>query len=116
MSIQAITRNGVFPNMVGREEMANNRTQSSIDTVDTVSGASDVKPLSYLVDLLSESNHQPIPPNIKAEFAPDEPSHQIWINILNSDTGQILYKFPPETIRLLVQHKHASSLVMDVRS
>lgn len=54
-------------------------------------------------------------PNIKVEFASNEPMNRVWINIIDNNTGQVVYKFPPEVIRILSSHAQTNGLVTDTR-
>ncbi|EPZ43361.1 flagellar protein FlaG [Alicyclobacillus acidoterrestris] len=66
--------------------------------------------------LLDDWKQHAIQPNLSVQFARDAPTNEIWMNLVDNSTGQVVYKFPPEAMRMLKEHKQANGLVTDVRT
>jgi uncharacterized FlaG/YvyC family protein len=51
----------------------------------------------------------------KVEMAQDTPPNQIWLNVVDSTTGQVIEKLPPEGLRQFMETHNAKGLAMDMR-
>jgi uncharacterized FlaG/YvyC family protein len=51
----------------------------------------------------------------KVEMAQDTPPNQIWLNVVDSTTGQVIERLPPEGLRQFMETHNAKGLAMDMR-
>lgn len=98
-------------------------TSSSQDASTTTSGnsaaaqqnASD-SPSSKLQKMMDTWKAQSVQPNLSVQFDSNEPTNQIWLNLVDQTTGKVVMKLPPEALRMMVQHNQAAGLVTDVQT
>lgn len=83
---------------------------SSVYTRDKVNTR---KHASSQLNILSNWRQQIEHADLKAEIAKDKPVNSIWINFVNQSTGEVVFRFPPEIIRLLSQYRQASGIIAD---
>ncbi|WAH37691.1 flagellar protein FlaG [Alicyclobacillus dauci] len=93
--------------------LANGKSEVSIGVSDQEYVGPQGSSFQMMID---EWKRLSIQPNLKVEFAKDEPTNSIWMNLVDNATGQVVLKFPPEAVRLLKQHSQASGLVADFRT
>lgn len=55
------------------------------------------------------------PSQTKVEMAQDTPPNQIWLNVVDSTTGQVIEKLPPEGLRQFMETHNAKGLALDMR-
>jgi uncharacterized FlaG/YvyC family protein len=55
------------------------------------------------------------PNQTKVEMAQNAPPNQVWLNVIDSTTGQVLEKLPPEGLREFMETHDAKGLAMDLR-
>ncbi|GEO26658.1 hypothetical protein AAC03nite_24430 [Alicyclobacillus acidoterrestris] len=128
MVIQPIFNGNSVPNITPNEvgPIQNGLTAGSQPTVsveqpeEASSSVSAEKaksePTSTFDKLLDDWKQRAIQPNLSVQFAKDAPTNEIWMNLVDNSTGQVVYKFPPEAMRMLKEHKQANGLVTDVRT
>ncbi len=80
------------------------------------SGSANSQDESHQVNLkgtLVQLNQQLQSSNLKVEFAADEPPHQIWIDVIDQSTGQVIQKIPSEILRKFAETQQLSGLNFD---
>lgn len=73
-------------------------------------------PASKLQQMIQTWKGQSIQPNLSVQFDKNEPTNQIWLNLIDNTTGEVIMKLPPEAIRMMIQHNQASGLMTDVQT
>ena len=58
----------------------------------------------------------PFHDNWNVQIARDEPANQIWINIVDQATGQVIMKIPPEALREAQLQMRVSGSVTNLRA
>lgn len=74
-------------------------------------GHSEVSAIRQVIDQWTQQASRP---GMAVQIAADEPKNEIWLNLVDQSTGQIVMKFPPEALRLLESHHQARGLATDV--
>ncbi|MCL6593869.1 MAG: flagellar protein FlaG, partial [Alicyclobacillus sp.] len=54
--------------------------------------------------------------SLQVNFDTEAPTDQIWLNVVDPTTGQVVQKIPPEQVRELVAHpQHATGWIVNQR-
>lgn len=112
MAVQGVQNSndiGQVPVLSSRQQDVNisSNAQAAGHQADAANGVA----MQQFLSLFQEKSSS----NLQAEFASDEPSNSVWINVVNSNTGQVVYKFPPESIRQMLEQHQSQGLVKDVK-
>lgn len=51
--------------------------------------------------------------NLKLEFAADQPPGSIWLNVVDGDSGKVIQKLPPDSVRKLSESQSLKGLQID---
>lgn len=70
---------------------------------------------SRLTQAISQTNTKIDEATMKVEFEFDPKSKLYWINVLNKNTGKVIFKIPPETVRKIVDGLAASGPAVDMK-
>lgn len=79
---------------------------SSSNTLDTQAlGTESSQPGSstHASKVVSSLNQQFASSNVKAEFASDAKSGEVWINMVDKSTGKVIFEIPSEAVRKLAE-------------
>jgi flagellar protein FlaG len=51
--------------------------------------------------------------NLKVEFAADQPVGDIWLNVVDNETGKVIQKLPPDSVRKAAESLSLKGLQID---
>ncbi|MFB5192882.1 flagellar protein FlaG [Alicyclobacillus fastidiosus] len=117
MTVQSLSSS--YSNIVGQNSSPSSTSDQQKSTDQVTNNGSENSlgdQTSKLQKTLDDWKQRSIQPNLSVEFDKDTPSNQIWMNLVDNTTGQVIYKFPPEAMRMLAEHKQANGLVTDIRT
>lgn len=80
--------------------------------LNSAKGPIDVANLQKGIDSI---NHMLSSQQTKVVLAKDTPPHQIWLDIVNATTGQVIERLPPEGLRQFMETQNAKGMAMDMR-
>lgn len=69
--------------------------------------------LTQAVDQLNQTLMQS---NLKVEVAQKEPTNQVWLNVVDKTTGQVIQRIPPEGLRQSVETQLGKGLSINQKS
>lgn len=62
---------------------------------------------------LEDINRRLAESSLRVEFDTTAPPNQLWLNVIDQDTGEVIQKIPPEGTRRLLEDPGAKGIVID---
>ncbi|WP_035487427.1 flagellar protein FlaG [Alicyclobacillus contaminans] len=77
--------------------------------------ASDTLDMDRLKRAVDELNQHLAGMQTQVVFDPQSPPNELWLNVVDKQSGQVIQKFPPEGLRKFAESRQITGLTVDLQ-